>query len=243
MGRFDGQICLLTASATGIGLAIADRLASEGAKVVISSRSQVHVDEAVAQLRAKGYTAAGTVAWAERDYQRLVDFTVETYGGVDLVVANAAMSKHIGKFSETPAAIARKTFELNTLAPFFLVQAALPYLRKSNSPAVLFTGTNMTFYPTPKVGMYAVSKLALLGISQMLALDLISEGIRFNVISPGLIDTRFGSLMKDWVKFIPLRRAGSVEEVASLAAFLLSKEAKGVAGACVSVAGGLPNRL
>ena len=243
MGRFDGQICLLTASATGIGLAIADRLASEGAKVVISSRSQVHVDEAVAQLRAKGYTAAGTTAWAERDYQRLVDFTVETYGGVDLVVANAALSKHMGKFSETPADIARKTFELNTLAPFSLVQAALPYLRKSNSPAVLFTGTNMTFYPHPNTGMYTISKLALLGVSQMLGLDLISEGIRFNVVSPGLISTRFSSAMKGRTEVIPIKRAGSVEEVASLAAFLLSKEAKGVSGACISVAGGLPNRL
>lgn len=243
MQRFEGQICLLTASATGIGLAIADRLASEGAKVVISSRSQVHVDQAVAQLRAKGYTASGIAAWAEKDYQRLVQFTVETYGGVDLVVANAAISKHIGKFCETPPEIARKTFEVNTLAPFFLIQAALPYLRQSKSPAVLFTGTNMTFYPSPKVGMYAASKLALVGVSQLLALDLISEGIRCNVISPGLIDTRFGGLMQDWVKIIPMRRAGNVTEVANLAAFLLSPQAKGMTGTCMSLAGGLPNRL
>ena len=243
MRRFEGQVCLLTASATGIGLAIADRLASEGAKVVISSRSQAHVDKAVNELQAKGYTAAGVVAWAERDYQKLVDFTVKTFGGVDLVVANAAISRHIGKFSETPADIARRTFEVNTLAPFFLVQAALPYLRKSKSPAVLFNGTNMAFFPYAQVGMYAVSKLALIGISQLFSLDLISEGIRFNVISPGLIATRFGSLMNDMTKIIPMHRAGSVQEVASLAAFLLSQDAAGVRGATVSVAGGLHNRL
>jgi len=243
MRRFEGQICLLTASATGIGLAIAERLASEGAKVVLSSRSQVHVDQAVAQLRAKGYTASGIAAWAERDYQRLVEFTVQTYGGVDLVVANAAISRHIGKFCETSAEITRKTFEVNTFAPFFLVQAALPYLRKSKSPAVLFNGTNITFYPSPKVGMYAASKLAMIGISQLLALELAAEGIRCNVLSPGLIDTRFGGLMKDWVKIIPMRRAGKVEEVANLAAFLLSPQAQGVTGACISLSGGLPNRL
>jgi dehydrogenase/reductase SDR family protein 4 len=122
MRRFEGRVCVVTASATGIGLAIAERLASEGGRVVISSRSQEHIDVVVTDLRGKGYELAGCVCHVGKaDHRRaLIKFAVDTFGGLDILVNNAAVSTHVGPTITTPADQVDKMFDVNVKAGFIL---------------------------------------------------------------------------------------------------------------------------
>lgn len=115
MMRFAEKTCVVTASATGIGKAIATRLASEGGKVVISSRNQEHIDEVVNELKQKGYEAAGKVCHVGKaeDREGLVKFAVETFGGIDVLVNNAAVSTYMGATVETTEVAMDKMYEVN----------------------------------------------------------------------------------------------------------------------------------
>jgi len=132
MGRFDGKVALITGSTLGIGLAIAERLGSEGAKIIISSRKQKAVDEVVTELRKKKIECEGKAANAGKnsDIKDLVDFTVKKYGQIDYVIPNAASNPQFGNFLEAEEWHWDKIFETNVKGPFFLVKYAKPYMTK-----------------------------------------------------------------------------------------------------------------
>lgn len=213
--------------------------------MVISSRSQRNVAAAVAQLRALGLEVSGTVAHALKDRAHLISFTVQTYGGIDVVVCNAAVSLHFGPFMETTAQVAMKTLEMNVVAQFLLVKDALPYLEKSTQPAVLVLSSYVAYQPNHMLGFYSISKTALLSLTKCMAMELALKGIRVTGIAPAIIKTDFSKPIWEAAEASnnPMGRMGLPEEVASVAAFLLSKEAEYVSGETVVVAGGLPTRL
>ena len=212
---------------------------------MISSRSQKNVTAAVSQLRALGLQASGTVAHAMKDRAHLVSFTVKTYGGIDMVVCNAAINIHFGPMMETPAAIALKTLEMNIVAQFLLVKEALPYLERSQQPAVLLLSSYTGYQSNNALGFYSVTKTAMLALIKCLAMELAQKGIRVTGIAPAIIKTDFSKPIWEATEASnnPMGRMGLPEEVASVAAFLLSKEAEYCSGETVVVAGGLPTRL
>jgi dehydrogenase/reductase SDR family protein 4 len=136
---FKGKVAIITASSTGIGLAIAKRLASEGCSVVISSRNKTNVDDAVKEITSKGGDAFGVPCHVgdKAQRQRLIEETVKKYGGVDYLICNAAVSTHMGNFLEATESQIQKMWDINYKSVYFLIQEALPHLRKRPNSSII----------------------------------------------------------------------------------------------------------
>lgn len=124
--RFEGKVCLVTASSTGIGLAICEQFAKEGATVIINSRNKHHVDDAVEKILKSGGKAVGMVCHAGKisDIKKLIEFINEKYGRLDVLVPNAAVSTHFGLSLEMNEEQYDKIFDVNLRGVFFLIKEA-----------------------------------------------------------------------------------------------------------------------
>ena len=185
-----GRTALVTGGTRGIGLALAEGLAASGARVVVASRKPEACAEAEAHLRSRGAEALG-VATHMGDLEAvsaLVDRTVDAFGGLDIVVNNAAnaLTQPLGQL--TPEAW-EKSFDVNLRGPVFLLQAALPHLEASPHAAVLNVVSVGAFLFSAPVAMYAAGKAALLSFTRSMAAAHVAQGIRVNALAPGSVDT------------------------------------------------------
>ncbi|XVF27974.1 hypothetical protein REPUB_Repub14bG0155600 [Reevesia pubescens] len=247
--RFEGKVAIVTASTQGIGFGIAERLALEGASVVISSRKQKNVDEAVEKLKAKGIHVLGIVCHVSNAEQRknLINRTIEKYGKIDVIVSNAAVNPVNLPMLQTKESILDKLWETNVKASILLLQDAAPHLQKGSS--VIFVSSLGAYQPRPNMAMYGVTKTALLGLTKALAAEMAPD-IRVNSVAPGFVPTRFASyiteneeIRKSLEKDTLLNRFGTVEEMGAATAFLASDDASYITGEILIVAGGNPSRL
>ena len=220
MKRFQDKVCVVTASTAGIGLAIAERFATEGAKVVLSSRKQEGVDKAIARLRAlPGVVSdniAGMVCHVGKKEHRLalLEFTKTKFGSIDVLVLNAAASTHFGKTMKIKESLYDKMFELNVKATFFMAQDAVPYLTpmpanpnskkvpshsmpSQFSTNILLVASLAGYVPAAPIGIYGVTKTAMFGLTKAMAKDFGPKGIRVNCLAPGVIRTDFAQLLVD----------------------------------------------
>lgn len=201
LGRFEGKIVLVTASTEGIGFAIAERIASEGGEVIISSRKEKKITEAVNQLKAKNYKVVGFACNVSKqeDRDNLFKFIQEKYGRLDVLIPNAAASLHFGPSLDTPEKAYDKMFETNVKAVFMMVKEYMPLLLKSDKkPNICITSSYTAYDNSTMIGIYGVTKTSLLGLTKMLAKELLFDEIRVNCVCPGLIRTKFaGALLKD----------------------------------------------
>ncbi|XP_072013540.1 dehydrogenase/reductase SDR family member 4-like isoform X1 [Amphiura filiformis] len=250
--RLQGKVAIVTASTEGIGFAIAKRLGQEGAHVVISSRKQVNVDKAVAELKAANISAWGQVCHVAKadDRQRLISETVSRHGGFDILVSNAAVNPVFGPILQVNEAQWDKIFDVNVKSTFFLTKECVPYLEKRKGSSVVFVSSIGGYRPFDLLGPYSVSKTTLLGLIPALAPQLYSLGIRINGIAPGIIKTKFSgalwsseSVQEQAVAGIPMRRLGEPDECAGAVAFLCSDDASYITGETVIMAGGSQARL
>ncbi|XWS12899.1 hypothetical protein CRYUN_Cryun37aG0129700 [Craigia yunnanensis] len=247
--RFEGKVAIVTASTQGIGFGIAERLALEGASVVISSRKQKNVAEAVEKLKAKGIQVLGVVCHVSDVQQRknLINKTIEKYGKIDVVVSNAAVNPANTPMLQTKESILDKIWETNVKASILLLQDAAPHLQKGSS--VIFISSFGGYQPQPSMAMYGVTKTALLGLTKALAAEMAPD-IRVNCVAPGFVPTRFAAYItaneatkKSFEKMTLLNRLGTTEEIAAATAFLASDDASYITGETLIVAGGTPSRL
>ncbi|XP_057376869.1 dehydrogenase/reductase SDR family member 4-like [Daphnia carinata] len=251
-----GRVAVLTASTDGIGFAMAQRLALDGAHVVISSRTQENVDAALDKLKSQGFSASGIVCHAgvKEDRDKLIAKAVDEFGGFDILVSNVAVNPGGGgRLMTCNEDVWDKIFSINLKSSFFLAKEALPYMEKKGKASIIFTSSIVGFVPNYAVeflGAYAISKAALLALSKLMAMELGPKGIRVNCIAPGLIETRFGAAaVKDEraqkiIKGLcPLERTGTSEEMAGLASFLASDDSSYITGANIVAAGGLHSSL
>ncbi|XP_046641202.1 dehydrogenase/reductase SDR family member 4-like [Daphnia pulicaria] len=246
------RVAVVTASTDGIGFAMAQRLAVDGAHVVISSRHQKNVDEALAKLKSEGLSASGMVCHAgvKEDRTRLLEKTVAEFGGFDILISNAAVNpggvKRLLKCTED---VWDKIFDVNVKSSFFLAKEALPHMEKRGKASIIFNSSILGYTPNCGVdfmGAYALSKTAVLGLTKLMAMELGPRGVRVNCICPGLIDTRFGSAItqdersKQLMQInCPLQRNGMPEEMAGLASFLASDDSSYITGENIVAAGGI----
>ncbi|KAA3478759.1 tropinone reductase-like 3 [Gossypium australe] len=247
--RFEGKVAIVTASTQGIGFGIAQRLALEGASVVISSRKQKNVDEAVEKLKAKGIHALGVVCHVSDAQQRknLINKTIEKYGKIDVIVSNAAVNPVNVPMLQTKESILDKLWETNVKASILLLQDAAPHLQKGSS--IIFVSSYGGYHPQPSMAMYGVTKTALLGLTKALAAEM-APNVRVNCIAPGFVPTRFAAFVtaneatkKSFEDKTLLKRLGTPEEIAAATAFLASDDASYMTGETIIVAGGTPSRL
>lgn len=246
--RLKDHVAVVTASTKGIGLAIARRLAAEGAHVVVSSREQEHVDEAVQSIAQKGGSASGLVCHVGRkeDRRRLVTETLQAHGRIDILVNNAAVNPVFGPVIQIEEQAWDKIMETNVKAAFFLTVEVARQMMERGSGSIVFVASTAGIRPMPFLGAYSVSKAAVLGLVRVLAYEWATTGIRVNAVAPGLIQTRFSeALWKDEgikeqvLRHVPMQRVGQPQEVAGAVAYLCSDEASYVSGETIVVSGGM----
>uniref|UniRef100_A0A1D1ZER4 Dehydrogenase/reductase SDR family member 4 n=1 Tax=Anthurium amnicola TaxID=1678845 RepID=A0A1D1ZER4_9ARAE len=249
MKRLEGKVAIVTASTQGIGFAIAERFGLEGASVVVSSRKQRNVDEAVEKLRAKGIEAMGAVCHVSNPQQRtdLIEKAIQKYGHIDIVVSNAAANPTTDNVLNTQESVLDKLWEINVKASILLLQAAAPHLSKGSS--VILISSIAGFHPQASTAMYGVTKTALLGLTKALATEM-GPDTRVNCIAPGFVPTHFAdylvkseAIRKAIEEKTLLNRLGTTDDMAAAAAFLASDDASYITGETLVVAGGMPSRL
>ncbi|XP_047341838.1 tropinone reductase-like 3 [Impatiens glandulifera] len=245
--RFTGKVAIVTASTQGIGFGIAQRLGLEGASVVISSRKQKNVDEAVENLKSKGIEAYGVVCHVSNPQQRknLIQETIQKYGKIDVLVSNAAVNPSVDSILETKESVLDKLWEINVKASILIVQEAAPYLVRNEGSSIVFVSSIAGYQPDANMAMYGVTKTALLGLSKALA-QTMAPKTRVNCVAPGFVPTHFASFItenKDVRNMIVgrtlLNRLGTVEDMAAATAFLASDDASYITGETIVVSGGV----
>lgn len=187
---FTGQTAIVTGGTRGIGRALAEGLAAGGANVVVASRKEDACAETQAHLESMGAEALGVpLNMGDADgADRLVGATVDRFGGVDIVINNAAnaLAAPIGAQSD---ATWQKSFEVNLRGPALLIQAAVPHLEAAEHAAVVNVISVGAFQFARGVSMYAAMKAALLSVTRSFAGELADKGIRVNALAPGPVDT------------------------------------------------------
>ncbi|KAJ8946456.1 hypothetical protein NQ318_014444 [Aromia moschata] len=194
--RLCGKIAIVTASTDGIGYAIAQRLAQEGAKVIISSRKEKNVQQATDKLCKEGLNVRGLVCHVSKaeDRKRLFE-EASKIGGLDILVSNAAVNPEVGGVLDCSESSWDKIFDVNVKSSYLLAKEALPLLRLSKAGRIVFISSIGGFQPFNLLGAYSVSKTALFGLTKAAAVQLGSENITVNSIAPGIIRTKFSSAL------------------------------------------------
>ncbi|REG94184.1 SDR family NAD(P)-dependent oxidoreductase [Algoriphagus antarcticus] len=243
----DGKVALITGASKGIGFCIAEIFAAAGAKVVLCSRKQEAVDEMANQLKAKGYEAMGIACNVGNleELKNLVEKTIESCGQLDILVNNAATSPVFGPVHETSSEAFDKIMNVNLKAPFELSKLCWPHLRKSSNASVINISSIGGISPEHGLGIYSVSKAALISLTKVLAKEWGEAKIRVNVICPGLIETKFSEplwsdekTMSMVMKKLAIKRVGSAEEIGAMALFLASPAASYTTGSVFTSDGG-----
>jgi NAD(P)-dependent dehydrogenase (short-subunit alcohol dehydrogenase family) len=240
MSRMNNKVALVVGGAKGIGLAIAERLSAEGAKVFITSRRGEDADQAANGI---GNGAIGIAADASspEDMVVAVESVRKAYGRVDALVLNAGLSEPSQIAEITPEHFDRH-FDVNVRGMVFGLQAALPAMAKGGSVVLVGSIADSAGYSS--YGTYAATKAAVRSYARTWTAELAPKGIRVNVVAPGPTDTEMmASVSEDMraalVAPIPMGRMARPSEVAAASLFLLSDEASYIAGAELCVDGGL----
>ncbi|KAK9503026.1 hypothetical protein O3M35_011680 [Rhynocoris fuscipes] len=221
--KLQGKVAVVTASTDGIGFAIAQRLAEEGAKVVISNKD---------------------------DRKRLFELANDKFGGIDILVSNAGINPDVAQVLDCSEEVWEKIFDINVKCSFLLSKEVLPYLYKRGSGCIVYNASISAFQPFSLLGAYSVSKTALLGLTKAAAEQLAPSNIRVNCVAPGIIETKFSTLLtsNDIAKqtineTVAMKRPGRPEEIASVVAFLCSDDASYITGETIIASGGMKSRL
>ena len=242
-----GKVAIVTGSSRGIGLAMADGLARFGAKVVLCGRKQEGVDEGVQVIRDAGGEASGVAAHMGRagDLQALVDHAVDTFGGVDILVNNAATNPVFGPLMDNDDAAFDKIMEVNVKGPLNLAKLCQPLMVARGGGSVINVSSVGGLHPEPMLGLYSMSKAALISLTKVMAAEWGADGIRVNALCPGLIKTQFSQalwsnekIFNSVVAKLPLKRIAQPEELVGMTVYLASPAASFCTGSVMTVDGG-----
>lgn len=245
--QLEGKVALITGASKGIGESIARIYGLAGAKVVISSRKQDALDTLAKSLREVGIDVLPIAANAGNmdDLNRLVQETQEYFGGIDILVNNAAANPVFGPVEDTPLSAFDKIMDVNLKGPFELSKHCLPIMKSRGGGSIINISSIGGIRPEPQLGIYSVSKTALISLTKVLAKEWGAYGIRVNVICPGLIKTKFSQalwdneqILKYTLAHLPIARVGTPEEIAALALFLAGNGSAYCTGAVFTADGG-----
>lgn len=245
----EGRTAIVTGGTRGIGYTLAESLVASGANVVVASRKVDACDAAVDRLRAIGRGQALGVPTHLGDIGAIADLvqaTAQEFGGIDIVVNNAAnvLAMPLGEI--TPDAWA-KSFAVNLQGPVFLIQSALPYLRESKHAAILNVVSAGAFIFSPMVSMYSAAKAAMVSFTRSMAAEFAADGIRVNALAPGSVDTDM--VRSNPPEFIDVMKASALmqriaepHEMVGPALLLLSDAGSFITGQTIIADGGMVPR-
>jgi 2-hydroxycyclohexanecarboxyl-CoA dehydrogenase len=246
MKRFEGKVAIVTGAGGGIGSAIAKRLASEGAYVIVTDMNGDGASAVVAEIEAAGGEAVAIVADIANGEacRELIAKVIDRKGRIDVLCNNAGINRRGNLLSITEDDW-RLSFAVNIDSMFHLCKAVIPHMIEAGGGAIVNTASQWGLYPAPNHIAYNVTKAAVASFTQNLARDYAPNKIRVNAVCPGEIHTpmlesgviRSGRTIADLDRLVPFGRIGKPEEVAALVAFLASSEAEFMCGSLVEITG------
>jgi NAD(P)-dependent dehydrogenase (short-subunit alcohol dehydrogenase family) len=240
----EGRTAIVTGASRGIGLAIAHRLVADGARVVITGRTQETLDKAVADLGGRKNVLAVAGKAADPSHRgSVVAAAVATYGSVDLLVNNTGINPVYGSLLDVDPAVAAKMVDTNVLAAMAWVKACRDAWMGAHGGAVVNLSSVAGLAPSPGIGWYGATKAMLSRVTSELAVEL-APTIRVNAVAPAVVKTKFAGALYEGredkvASTYPMKRLGVPEDVASLVWFLLSDEASWITGQTITIDGGL----
>lgn len=249
MNLFDlsAKVAVVTGGSKGIGKAICKRFAEHGANVVVSSRKLDLCEAVAAEIKASGGIAAAHACnIADKEQLRsLVTYANSTFGGIDILVCNAAVSSYFGSSLDMPEEAFDRVMNCNVRSNFLLCNMVLPGMVKRGGGAVIIMSSLGGYLGSDVLGAYSLSKAADLQLARNIAVEWGGRNIRGNCIAPGLIRTDFSKalwenekILEAAVKTTPMRRIGEADEIAGAAVFLASAAGNFMNGQTIIIDGG-----
>ncbi|WP_219621862.1 SDR family NAD(P)-dependent oxidoreductase [Bacillus sp. V5-8f] len=245
--RLKDKVCIVTGSSMGIGEAISERFAEEGAKVVVNSRSQERADQTARSLREKGYEVCAIAADManKQSVENLVATTIQKYGQIDVFVNNAGINR-IGPSMALSEEDWKAVLDTNLSGVFFGCQEAGKAMEKVGGGSIINITSVYGQVCVPMRAAYSSTKHGMIGLTKVLAVEWAEKNIRVNAVAPAYIKTPLdetdqeagGYDDQDVVRRTPLRRFGTTKEVADVVLFLATDESSYVTGTTYNVDGG-----
>ncbi|RKR91325.1 NAD(P)-dependent dehydrogenase (short-subunit alcohol dehydrogenase family) [Micromonospora pisi] len=248
--RFADKVIMVTGATSGMGRAVAERVAAEGAKVVLAARGKEAGDAFVAELRSAGRDAifVPTDVTVGAEVEQLVRQAVDHYGRLDGAFNNVGAATAIGPVAEIGEDAWAAEMALNLNSVFFGLKYQIPALQASGGGAIVNNASNVGVTGAAGMAAYSAAKHGVIGLTRSAALDVAATGVRINALVTGGVDTpllrgAMGPNPEEAIRVAgamhPVGRIGRPEEVAAFAAFLLSDEAPFIIGAALAIDGGL----
>jgi NAD(P)-dependent dehydrogenase (short-subunit alcohol dehydrogenase family) len=246
MSRFNGKTAVITGGNSGIGLATAKELAANGAKVVIAGRDQKTLDEAVAAIGENAFAVKADVSKLS-DIENLFKKAGDKFGKIDILFVNAGIAK-FAPLEQSDEKLFDEIVNINFKGSYFTVKNALPFL--NDGASIIFTTTVAAKKGMAGASIYAASKSAIHSLTKIFAAELVGRRICVNAVSPGPIDTpifdRMGApddakaeMKGGLASQVPMKRLGTMEEVAKAVAFFASDDSSYITGVDLDVDGGM----
>ncbi|MBF6164789.1 SDR family oxidoreductase [Streptomyces gardneri] len=250
--RFAQQVVLITGATSGVGKAVALRVASEGAAVVLGARGKEAGEQVAADIRAAGGRAlfVPTDVRVEQDLARLTDAALSEFGRLDAAFNNAGAVNAFGPVAQIDEVGWRADLELNLTSVFYGLRQQVPALAASGGGAILNNASNLGVVGMGSVAPYVAAKHGVVGLTRAVALEAADQGVRVNALVSGAVDTpafrnSMGATPEGEAAIAalhPIGRIAAPEEIASFCAYLLSAEASFVTGAALAIDGGFTAR-
>jgi NAD(P)-dependent dehydrogenase (short-subunit alcohol dehydrogenase family) len=244
--RLSGKVALVTGAGNGIGQAIAERFASEGASVValdLEADAVNKVIDGITSRGGQGEAVTGDIS-QRTDVARAVQTCVEHFGGLDILAANAGIAD-AQPLLEIEERSWRRIIDVNLTGTFFCIQEAARVMIPARKGSMIVTASTNAFYVETNMVHYNASKGGVVALVRSAALDLGPYGVRVNAIEPSMVKTRAAFITEDpvgapeYLKRVPLGRFAETSEIASTVAFLASDDASYITGETVILDGGL----
>jgi len=248
MNRLEGKVAIVTGGNAGIGEAVAKRFAEEGAAVVITGRRQAELDRVMSGIRhnnGKGLAVTGSVT-DELHVRDVMQRTLDSFGRIDILINNAGIGDFGKRIHETEDATWATLLDVNLTGVFRMTRAVVPQMLKQGRGAIVNISSVASLVGIPGAPAYAASKGGVDALTRALAIDYAKDGIRCNIVNPGLIDTPMAApllaspdMLQPILNHYALRRPGTSEEVANMVLYLASDEAGWVTGGTFTIDGGM----
>lgn len=249
INQFDltGKVAIVTGASKGIGKDMAIALAQQGAHVVVSSRKQEAVDAVAKEISEQGYLARATACHMgdDAEIKNLAEDTISSLGGVDIVVNNAAANPVFGPIEQAGDDAFNKIMGVNVQGPLNLAKYCLESMKSRGGGSVVNISSIEGITPGQGLGLYSVSKSALIQLTKVMAKEWGSHNIRANAICPGLIKTKFSEALTSndkILKMVMMKQAlpmlAEPEHLTGLALYLASDASKFITGSIITADGG-----
>ena len=242
-----GKNALVTGGSRGLGFAIAEALAGQGARVAVCGRKQENLNRAVQELEARGHEVLARVAHMGRaeKVEALFEALKPSFGRLDILVNNVGMNVFTPSVAEVDEGLWDKILEGNLKSAFLASRQAVPWMKEQGGGKIVNISSIAAQKASRGMGVYCVAKAGLEMLTRVLAQETASDGIRVNAVAPGMVRTDFSKpfwsnegMLKDFVAGVPVGRIAETEDVVGTVLYLCSSMSDYVTGEVINVDGG-----